>query len=175
MNQTADINSDETPISTQSAKTSSKYTEMTCATTKTIKELLESNNSDIDFIEKSETNSMMNSPVNGVNMSDTSSDKNFSDIGEESINLDNVDLPVVMSGGQSPAVSSKEKSMLKLTEEGGYFVPKSSTAPRHIKTILKNQPIQSSDLIFKRKDNLKCRSMLEEGTQNKSEFYLIFI
>ncbi len=174
MNQTSHTNLNEKPIPPLSAKKPSTNKDMSYATSRTFKELLETNNSDIDFIEKSDTNSIVNSPVKVINMSDTSSDKNFSEIGEESINLDNIDMPVAMTGGQSPTVFPNENSMMKLTEES-YFVPKSSTEPRQIKAILKNQPDQSGDVILKRRDNLKCRSMLEERTQNKSKLYYFFL
>ncbi len=165
MDQHEDIESEEKSAKAHSAKTSSDYKEIKMTSTKSIKEMLENNDSEIDFIEKS--SSVINSPIKVVNMSDTSSDGNISDIGEKSINLDNTDLQV--SDVESPTVSLLKENQLSEKQTDLIYSTKSSMMPRKIKTILKNQASHLNDVNLQRKDNLKCRSMLEEEIQNLSE------
>ena len=150
--------------------------------TKSIKELLESNNSDIDFIEKSDSTSIVDNHINviknnnknntsngNLNFSDTSSGKTFpGDDDEDSINFENIDIPPIIScDDPSPAVSIKEKlSILKFSEDITIKRPPSSITA---KPILKNKPeeynntLLSSNQNVHRKDNIKCRSMMDAG------------
>lgn len=142
----------------------------------TIKEILENSENGLDFIENSESTATYKN--SNLSSSNTSSEKNFAEIEEESVSFENIDLPIEVStklDKDAPELQVTEDSTKIQSEE---TVTKSTTT-RLIKTILKpaNRPPgdrfkDSVTLLVpnvSRKENPKCRSVLDEEINQNSK------